>query len=79
MPYKQHKHEFAPQIMLTHYHENGNETSKHEWMSNFNYSLNLPNFGILFSRLLNLLSDFDYLLGSKVPKLLDSYGNRIEN
>ena len=31
---KKYKHEFAPQVMLMHYHKNGNGTSNQEWMSN---------------------------------------------
>ena len=38
-----------------------------------NFFLNFPNFRILYSKLPNLLSYFDYLLGKKVPKLLESW------
>ena len=42
-----------------------------------NYFFDLPNFRISFFGLPNLLLHFNYLLGIKVPKLLESYGSKI--
>jgi hypothetical protein len=39
-----------------------------------NYFMNMPSFRIIFYGLPNLISQFNYLLGIKVPKLLERYG-----
>ena len=59
--------------MLTHYHKNGNETSKHELFFNL-FLIFLHSFTILFYELPYLLSHFNWILGRKLVKLLESYG-----